>query len=166
MTTTFARRERDALGDLALAVGPDAPTLCGSWTVRDLVVHLLVRERRPWAAPGILVPALSGLVDHASTALAQRPFEELVETLRTPPAPVRIGTIERLVNSSTGGAVVGSSRSSFRVSTPDSSGMFQSRITRSKVYLRNSDRNFEGWVKLVQWKPAGSSTEATSALWL
>jgi uncharacterized protein (TIGR03085 family) len=96
--TTFARRERGALCDLALAVGPDAPTLCGSWTVRDLVVHLLVRERRPWAAPGILVPALSGLVDHASTALAQRPFEELVETLRTPPAPVRIGTIERLVN--------------------------------------------------------------------
>jgi uncharacterized protein (TIGR03085 family) len=96
--TTFARRERGALCDLALAVGPDAPTLCGSWTVRDLVVHLLVRERRPWAAPGILVPALSGLVDRASAALARRPFEELVETLRTPPAPVRIGIVERLVN--------------------------------------------------------------------
>lgn len=98
MRTTFARRERYALCDLARAVGPDAPTLCGSWTVRDLVVHLLVRERRPWAAPGLLVPALSGLVDHAAAALARRPFTELVETLRTPSAPVRIGTVERLVN--------------------------------------------------------------------
>ena len=96
--TTFARRERGALCDLALTVGPSAPTLCGSWTVRELVVHLLVRERRPWAAPGILVPALSGLVDHASAALTRRPFEELVETLRTPPAPVRIGAVERTVN--------------------------------------------------------------------
>ena len=98
MTTTFARRERGALCDLALAVGPDAPTLCDPWTVRDLIVHLLVRERRPWAAPGILVPALSGLVDRASAALARRPFPELVETLRTPAAPVRIGAVERLVN--------------------------------------------------------------------
>jgi uncharacterized protein (TIGR03085 family) len=96
--TTFARRERGALCDLALSVGPDAPTLCGSWTVRDLVVHLLVRERRPWAAPGIFVPALSGLVDRASAALASRPFAELVQTLRAPAAPVRLGPVERVVN--------------------------------------------------------------------
>jgi uncharacterized protein (TIGR03085 family) len=96
--TTFARRERGALCDLALSVGPDAPTLCGSWTVRDLVVHLLVRERRPWAAPGIFVPALSGLVDRASAALASRPFAELVQKLRTPAAPVQLGPVERVVN--------------------------------------------------------------------
>lgn len=94
---SFARSERLALADLALTLGADAPTLCSGWTVRDLVVHLLVRERRPLAAPGILVPALSGLIDRASTALERRPFEELVAQLRTPPLPMR-GPVERLMN--------------------------------------------------------------------
>jgi len=94
---SFARSERIALADLALALGPETPTLCSGWTVRDLVVHLLVRERRPLAAPGILVPALSRLVDRASATLARQPFEELVTRLRTPPLPVR-GPVERLMN--------------------------------------------------------------------
>jgi len=93
----LARSERLALADLALTLGPEAPTLCSGWTARDLVVHLLVRERRPLAAPGILVPALSGLVDRASAAFARRPFEELVTLLRTPPLPIR-GPVERLMN--------------------------------------------------------------------
>ena len=42
------------------AVGPDAPTLCGEWTTRDLAAHLVLRERRPDAAAGILIPALAG----------------------------------------------------------------------------------------------------------
>ena len=46
-----ARAERAALCDLFLEVGPDAPTLCGAWTTRDLAAHLVVRERRPDAAP-------------------------------------------------------------------------------------------------------------------
>lgn len=95
---SFARSERLALADLALNVGPNAPTLCDGWTVRDLVVHLLVRERRPLAAPGILVPPLSGLVDRASAKLSRRPFEELVTLLRTPPLLMRLGPVERLVN--------------------------------------------------------------------
>jgi uncharacterized protein (TIGR03085 family) len=40
-------------------VGADAPTLCGSWTARDLAAHLVVREYRPDAAPGIAIPALA-----------------------------------------------------------------------------------------------------------
>jgi uncharacterized protein (TIGR03085 family) len=40
--------------------GPDAPTLCGEWTVRDLAAHLVIRERRLDAAPGIMIPALAG----------------------------------------------------------------------------------------------------------
>ena len=47
MTPPLARRERHELCDLALTVGEDAPTLCGDWIVKDLVVHLLVRENRP-----------------------------------------------------------------------------------------------------------------------
>ena len=40
--------------------GPDAPTLCGDWTVRDLLAHLLVRERSPLGAAGIQVASLAG----------------------------------------------------------------------------------------------------------
>ena len=95
---SFARREREALCDLALRVGPDAPTLCGEWTVRDLVVHLLIRERKPWAAGGILVPALSGLTERASARLAARPFAALVGDLRIPSLPLRAPGVDAVVN--------------------------------------------------------------------
>ena len=57
---TAASRERAALVNTMRAVGPDAPTLCGEWTTRDLAAHLVLRERRPDAAAGILIPALAG----------------------------------------------------------------------------------------------------------
>ncbi len=37
-------------------VGPDAPTLCDGWTARDLLAHMVVRERRPDVLPGIGLP--------------------------------------------------------------------------------------------------------------
>jgi uncharacterized protein (TIGR03085 family) len=55
-----ASRERAALVATMRDVGPDAPTLCGDWTVRDLAAHLVLRERRPDAAAGIMIPALAG----------------------------------------------------------------------------------------------------------
>ena len=55
--TRLAQTERAALCDTALQVGEDQPTLSGEWTVKDLVVHLLVREGSP-AAVGILVKPL------------------------------------------------------------------------------------------------------------
>jgi uncharacterized protein (TIGR03085 family) len=99
VTTSFARRERLALCDLALNLGPSAPTLCSGWTVADLVAHLLVRERQPWAAGGILVPGLRGLTESATARAASRPFTASVELLRTPPAPLRVPGVEGLVNS-------------------------------------------------------------------
>ena len=48
----LSRTERAALCNTALDAGADAPTLCEGWTVKDLVIHLLVRERDPLAAPG------------------------------------------------------------------------------------------------------------------
>ena len=74
--------ERRALADLFDAVGPDAPTLCGTWTTRDLVAHLLVRERRPDAAAGILIPALAKRTEQVMADVASRPFAELVDTFR------------------------------------------------------------------------------------
>ena len=83
----MSRTERAALCDLALQVGEDQPTLCGGWTVKDLVVHLLLRERSPLAA-GIVVPQLAGLTERAMERMKRgTDFTVLVERLRGgPPA--------------------------------------------------------------------------------
>jgi uncharacterized protein (TIGR03085 family) len=56
---TVAQQERAALVTTMRGVGPDHPTLCGDWSTRDLAAHLVVRERRIDAAPGIMIPALA-----------------------------------------------------------------------------------------------------------
>ncbi len=99
MSKTFARQERAALCDLALEVGPDAPTRCGEWNAKELVIHLLVRERSPSGAPGVLVPALSGLTDRAMAGLAHQPFKRLVDRLRRPAPLLWLPGADGLVNS-------------------------------------------------------------------
>jgi uncharacterized protein (TIGR03085 family) len=68
---TAAQRERAALVETMRAVGPDAPTLCGDWTTRDLAAHLVVREGRPDATAGVAIPFLAGY-----TAKVQRQVTE------------------------------------------------------------------------------------------
>ena len=58
--TRHARSERLALCRTLERVGPDAPTLCPPWRTRDLAAHLVLRERRPDAAPGIWLRAAAG----------------------------------------------------------------------------------------------------------
>lgn len=95
----LARRERLALCDLALAVGPEAPTLCGGWDAADLVRHLLVRERSLLGAVGIAVGPLSGLADRATARLRDTPYDVLVARLRSPgPTPYALPPVERLAN--------------------------------------------------------------------
>ena len=97
--TTLARRERDALCDTALTLGPDAPTLCDGWDARDLVAHLLVRERRPWAAVGIVVPPLSGLVDRAMARESRTDYAVMVERLRRRGlSPYTLPVLEQVLN--------------------------------------------------------------------
>ncbi|GGK70878.1 TIGR03085 family metal-binding protein [Mangrovihabitans endophyticus] len=83
--TAYARRERSGLADLLLETGPDAPTLCAGWRTRDLAAHLVVRERRPDAAIGMLVPPLAGHGEHVRQALADRAYPDLIELVRNPP---------------------------------------------------------------------------------
>lgn len=98
-TPSLARRERLALCDLALALGEDSPTLCGDWTAKQLVEHLLVRERSPLAAAGIAVPGLSGLAEREMARTGRRDFEVLVERLRTPGlTPYALPLVERTFN--------------------------------------------------------------------
>jgi uncharacterized protein (TIGR03085 family) len=82
---SFVTAERDALCDTALEVGEDAPTLSGDWTAKDLLCHLLVRERSLIGAPGIQVPFLSRLTDHEMARLARLDYAVLVERFRRRP---------------------------------------------------------------------------------
>ena len=94
----LARRERAALCDLALVLGEDAPTLCGDWTAKDLVTHLLVRERSPLAGVGLVVPPLSGLAEREMARLARQDFAVLVERLRGHGlTPMALPPVDKLV---------------------------------------------------------------------
>ncbi|HEX4976651.1 MAG TPA: TIGR03085 family metal-binding protein [Nocardioides sp.] len=98
--TRMARTEREALCDLALQLGEDEPTLCGDWTVKELVVHLLVRERSP-AAAGIVLKPLSRLTDLETRRLAARDFGMLVEKLRGGPplwSPYAVPKLDSVFN--------------------------------------------------------------------
>lgn len=99
--TIPARRERAALCDLFAELGPDQPTLCGDWTTRDLAAHLVVRERRPDAAIGIIVSKAAGYTDKVQSAVAAGEWGKLVDTVRSGPplwSPTRIGQVDALAN--------------------------------------------------------------------
>ncbi|GGM43415.1 TIGR03085 family metal-binding protein [Dactylosporangium sucinum] len=87
--TAFARAERAALADSLLAAGPDAPTLCAGWATRDLAAHLVLRERRPDAAAGILLRPLAGHTRRVQERLAKTDYTALVGRVRTPPAWIK-----------------------------------------------------------------------------
>lgn len=98
--TSVAQRERAALSDLLEQLGPDAPTLCGDWSTRDLAAHLIVREGDP-AAAGIAVRPLSGWTEHRRTATARKEYADLVEKVRSGPpvwSPLRLSALDSLVN--------------------------------------------------------------------
>ncbi|MGE5212031.1 MAG: TIGR03085 family metal-binding protein [Acidobacteriota bacterium] len=99
--TIPARRERAALCDLFAELGPDQPTLCGDWTTRDLAAHLVVRERRPDAAIGIIVSKAAGYTDKVQSDVAKTEWGKLVDTVRSGPpfwSPTKIGKIDELAN--------------------------------------------------------------------
>ncbi|HXB86348.1 TIGR03085 family metal-binding protein [Mycobacterium sp.] len=83
---TAAQRERSALVDTLRIVGPDAPTLCAGWTTRDLAAHLVVRERRLDATPGITIPFLAGYTAKVQNQTAQSTsWEDLVDMVASGP---------------------------------------------------------------------------------
>lgn len=99
-SNAVARSERAALADLMLEVGPDSPTLCGTWTARDLAAHLVLRERRPEAA-GLVISALRARMERVQAAIATRPFETLVDEVRQGPPfwnPTNLGPVDALTN--------------------------------------------------------------------
>ncbi|GGZ49101.1 TIGR03085 family metal-binding protein [Streptomyces bluensis] len=83
--STHAKRERLLLADLLEASGPDAPTLCEGWNTRDLAAHVVVRERRPDAAGGILVKQLASRLERVMAEFTSKPYDELIRLIRTGP---------------------------------------------------------------------------------
>ncbi|OBK26904.1 TIGR03085 family protein [Mycobacterium asiaticum] len=67
---SVARRERAALVETILETGPEAPTLCEGWNTRDLAAHLVVREHRIDAGPGILIPFFAGHTEKVQNEVA------------------------------------------------------------------------------------------------
>ncbi|OIJ89056.1 TIGR03085 family metal-binding protein [Streptomyces colonosanans] len=99
--STHAKRERLLLADLLEATGPDARTLCEGWTTRDLAAHVVVRERRPDAAGGILVKQLLPRLERVMTEFAAKPYEELIQLIRTGPprfSPFALKQIDEMSN--------------------------------------------------------------------
>ncbi|QFG70241.1 TIGR03085 family protein [Ornithinimicrobium pratense] len=94
---------RRLIATTATDLGPDAPTLCDPWSVRDLLAHLVVRESRPDALPGVAAPvkALQRHTQSVQDRVAARDFSDLVGQVVDGPAPwwpTRLPLLDRMVN--------------------------------------------------------------------
>lgn len=104
MTTAFAHRERLALATLLREVGPDAPTLCEGWTTKDLLAHLLARERRTYAGIGLVFRPFAGYSERTRQAFlpdhGAGGYGELIDAFAAPPwwSPLSNPLTDELVN--------------------------------------------------------------------
>lgn len=93
--------ERAALCDLFEATGPTAPTVLPGWRAEQLLAHLLVRERQPLVAGGILVPPLAPLTKRAMDSYARVPWRRQVQLLRSGAplwSPYRVSRLDEQAN--------------------------------------------------------------------
>ena len=91
---SYSREERLALCGLLEKTGPDAPTLCEGWNTGDLAAHLVLRERRPDAAAGIIGGPLAGYTARVQNRIRERtPFPDLVGMIRSGPPRLSVMAI-------------------------------------------------------------------------
>lgn len=93
-------RERRELCDLFEELGPDAPTLCEGWTTADLAAHLVVRERHPTAAGGILFSSLESRTERFMEGEKAKGYARLVDRVRNGPpiGPFAVPGLRTLIN--------------------------------------------------------------------
>jgi uncharacterized protein (TIGR03085 family) len=98
--SSVSKRERAALVATLRVVGPDAPTLCAGWTARDLTAHLVLRERRLDATPGIMFAPLAGYTARVQDQIAEKtPWDDLVGMVAAgPPLYSPFKLLDPLVN--------------------------------------------------------------------
>lgn len=100
--STHAQRERLILADLLEGAGPTAPTLCEGWNTTDLAAHVVIRERRSDADAGRLIPALAGRLARIHQEFTAKPYEELLQLIRTGPprlSPFSLKQVDEAANS-------------------------------------------------------------------
>jgi uncharacterized protein (TIGR03085 family) len=88
MTEPIDVRERRAICDILVELGPDAPTLCEGWTTADLAAHLVLREHyHRWS-------------DAQRAAEKAKGYPALIARLRAgaPLVPWRLPRIRNVVN--------------------------------------------------------------------
>ena len=97
---SVAQRERAALVDTLRSVGPEAPTLCEGWNTRDLAAHLVIREYRLDASPGIVIPFFAGHTAKVQDNVAQHSdWNELVDKVASgPPVYSPLKLLDPLAN--------------------------------------------------------------------
>jgi uncharacterized protein (TIGR03085 family) len=100
----LSRTERAALADLLEQLGPDQPTCCEGWTTRHLAAHLVVRDRRADAMPGLALggPLAAWSQRVESRTRTGREYDRLVEEVRSGPpawAPTAWPALDRVLNS-------------------------------------------------------------------
>lgn len=98
---SLAQSERAQLADLFVTLGPDQPTLCEGWDTKDLLIHLLVRERSPLGAVGNYVPPLKSFTEKSTADYAKKPWTELIDEYRSGPPvwnPFGWGPLDELAN--------------------------------------------------------------------
>jgi len=81
----WATEERALLCALLAETGPGAPTLCEGWRTLDLAAHLVLRERHPAAAAGVLGGPLKTHTALTQRKLAATPYQELLAKLAAGP---------------------------------------------------------------------------------
>ena len=83
---TYAQDERAALAALLDETGPDGATLCAGWQTRDMAAHLVLRERRPDAAAGMIGGPLAGYTGRLQQQYLERySYPQLVTQFRSGP---------------------------------------------------------------------------------
>lgn len=87
---------RGAFADACEAVGPEAPTLCEGWTVRDVLVHLDLIERRwdSWLAVpmGKRLGAIRRSYDALADRERSRAWSENIARIRSGPGAGPLAT--------------------------------------------------------------------------
>jgi uncharacterized protein (TIGR03085 family) len=97
----LARLERQSLCALLDELGPDQSTLCEGWNTADLAAHLILREGRLDAMPGIALNFLSAHTAKVQNSLKGKDFGQLVNQLRNGPprfSPFRPARLDEAAN--------------------------------------------------------------------
>lgn len=98
LASRLVAQERASLVELLHSLGPEAATLCDGWTTRDLAAHLILRERRVDAAPGILVRSLAAHTARVQARLAAQPWPALLARLARRPLYLAMPGAETAMN--------------------------------------------------------------------